>query len=142
MSNVTGIRDKIKSKLSEMRTLKTVKVFGKAIDSTVGFPLATIKMSDGEGEFADTKTNLREHRFVVDVFIEKTEDGGFSDGQSEEVAIGALDEILTAFDQDTTLSGYVKYVQPARWTTDFEDREIETRVLRIELRAVELVASA
>lgn len=136
---IKDIRSKIETKLNEMQTLKTVYDFDSA-NPDGEYPLATMTITDGESEFISTAHNMRSHRFSIRVFQERTEVGQGVES-AENISVDVLEEILNAFDMDTTLSGTVKYVAPAEYSTDYEDREHATRVLEVVLEAVEVVQS-
>lgn len=62
--------------------------------------------------------------------------------KAERLAREMVDEVLTAFDADTTLSGMVKYVRPVRGDLSYIDREIgDTRVAEFVLECMNVVPS-
>jgi len=140
MSNVVGITNKIKQKISQMGSIKNAYDYEKGITATTGFPIATVTFKSGEGEFLTTAHNLRKHQFYIRVYQERTE-AGAGTNKAERISREVLDELLTAFDYDTTLSGTVKYVRPISWDGAYLDRETDTRVLEVVLEAVEIVTS-
>lgn len=140
MSNIASITTKIKQKVSEMGSIKNTYDYEKGIDTSTGFPLATVTFKSGEGEFLTTAHNLRKHQFFIRVYQEKTTAGAGSN-KAERVSREVLDELLTAFDYDTTLSGTVKWVRPVSWDGAYLDRELDVRVLEVVLEAAEIVNS-
>jgi hypothetical protein len=57
---------------------------------------------------------------------------------AESIATAVIDELETALDMDTTLSGSVKYVKPPTWRAMYVDREFDTRVLEMDVDVFEL----
>lgn len=105
------------------------------------YPFATITPRAFEGEFADTIRNKRTYVFVVSVYQERVE-GAFGNEKAERLIREMSDEIMTAFDADTTLSGMVKWINPARGDLRYIDREMgDTRVCEIELECINIVPS-
>lgn len=136
---VKSFRTKIEEKLNDMQTLKTVYDFDSA-NPNGQYPLATMAVESGEAEFLSTQHFLRSHRFKIRVFQERTNVGQGVE-TAENISMDVLEEMLNAFDMDTTLSGVAKYVRPIEYNTDYEDREHATRVLEVVLEAVEVVQS-
>ena len=61
---------------------------------------------------------------------------------AESIVVGLIDEILTAFDADTTLSGMVSMVKPLDFDANYVDREIgDTRIVKFDVEAMVLVPS-
>lgn len=133
----------IKTKIAAMQTVNSVYDYEKAWDSSVKFPVATVTLHQGEGRFETTAHNLRINQFYIRVYQEKvgTVEGGQGASNAERISRQTLDEMLTAFDSDTTLSGNVKWVTPVRWSAAYVDREMDSRVLEVIVETHELVAS-
>lgn len=140
MSTIVSITSKILQKVGQLQSIKNAYDYEKGITPTTGFPIATVTFKSGEGEFLTTAHNLRKHQFYIRVYQERT-DTGAGTNKAERVSREVLDEMLTAFDYDTTLSGIVKYVHPVTWDGAYLDRETDTRVLELVLEAVEIVTS-
>lgn len=102
------------------------------------YPYAVLVLREGEGEFASTAHNLRRHGFVIRVYQEQSAIGQGVE-TAEDISSTVLDELLTALDRDTTLSGACKYVRPVSWNTSYENREFDVRVLELQLDAYDLV---
>lgn len=138
--SLTTVKTAITNKLSDMQSLKQVYQY-ETSNSEGNYPFATIKIFSGEAEFRSTAHNLRTYSFVVNVYQEMAKQGQGPE-QAESIMTSVIDEMEIAFDMDTTLSGVVKYAQPVRWTADYEDRELDTRLGTIIIEALDLVSSA
>jgi hypothetical protein len=127
------------TKLNEMGTLKAA--FDYETSNPEGkYPFACLTLRMGRSEFRSTMHNERDRFFNVRVYQERTKAGQGPDN-AEEIATSVIDELETAFDMDTTLSGTCKYVQPVEWNSGYLDRETDTRLLEVILQAVEIMQS-
>lgn len=105
------------------------------------YPFATISPISFDGEFGDTIRNIRQYRFAIRIYQERTE-AGFGNQKTERIMRVVADELLTAFDADTTLSGLVKMVRPVSGSFDYVDREIgDTRIAEFIIEAMAVVPS-
>ena len=105
------------------------------------YPFATVAQRDFRAEFGDTIRNLRYYTFTINVYQERTVTG-FGNQKSERLVREICDEVLTAFDMDTTLSGMVKFVRPVQGTFEYIDREIgDTRIAQFVLECMTVVPS-
>ena len=92
-----------------------------------------------DGEFGDTQRNVRTYKFVIRVYQERAKVGN---SKAERLIREIADEILTLFDNNTTLDGMVKMVRPVIANFDYIDREIgDTRVAEYNLECVNVVPS-
>ncbi len=137
-SNVKRVRDAIKRKVDEIGSLNGT--FDYDTGKNEGYPFAIVVPSNGTSAFGDSKGNNRGRdiqtmRFVIRVFQER-EEHLFGAEKAENVALTALDEILTAFHSDTTLSGTVLWQRPTDWNADYEVRDQVVRALEITIEAV------
>lgn len=139
-NRIETIKNAIVTKIQGVSHLRHVYTYNKA--DPEGYPYATVTFSDGDGEFADfsaiSKRNLRNQNFSIRVFVERNE-ASFGPQKAERVSTEALDEILTAFDFDVTLSGTVKQVQPVGWDGSFETIGDTVRVAEITVSCLDLV---
>lgn len=138
MSLVT-ISSKIAQKLGETGSIKAVYEYESG-NPDGKYPLATVTPRDFEGEYASTAHNKRSYYFNINIYQERTETG-FGAEKAERVVREAVDEIVTAFDMDTTLSGSVTYCRPVGADFSHEDREVDVRVANLLLEAVTIVTS-
>ncbi len=138
--SVTAIRTKLKTKLDEMQSLKGVWNW-ETSNSEGKFPFATLTLRDGEGEFRSTAHNLRKRGFTIRIYQEQTKKGQGPEN-AERIATAVIDEFEKALDMDTTLSGTCKYVTPTEWVSEYQNRDMNTRVLTISVDAFDLVSSA
>lgn len=135
MSTV-AVKQAIVTKLSAMQNLKAVYNY-EATNVSGFYPFATVTLAGGTGEFASTAHNLRTRNFTIRVYQEKMETGQ-GDQNAESIIANVVDEMETAFDADTTLSGICKFARPIEWNADYLDREQDVRILNITIQAIEL----
>lgn len=134
--SVVTVKAKLLQKLNEMQSLKAA--FDWETSNPDGkYPFATLTLREGSGEFASTFHNLRRRGFRIRVYQELSKIGQ-GPRMAESIQTAVIDELESALDMDTTLSGVVKYVQPPRWRAAYVDREADTRVLDMEVDAFEL----
>jgi hypothetical protein len=137
--SVNAIRTKLLSKLQAMTTLKASYDW-ETSNSEGNYPYATITLNGGESEFASTAHNLRRRQFKIRVYQERSRIGQGPES-AEDITSSVIDELEIAFDMDTTLSGTCKYVHPLTWDARYQDRELDVRILQIDIEAIELVTS-
>lgn len=137
--SISTTKQSVINKLNDMQSLKVVYGYSSA-NPDGKYPMATVTLGSGTGEFRSTAHNLRERIFTVKVYQEKMSTGQ-GDEQAETIVTNVIDEMETAFDMDTTLSGACKFVRAIDWVADYEDREHDTRVLTINITAVDLVSA-
>jgi len=135
--SVSTIRTKLLAKLNETRNLKAAYDW-ETSNPQGNYPFATLTMRSGSGEFASTMHNTRVRGFRVRVYQERSKIGQGPE-VAEDISVDVLDEIELALDRDTTLSGTCKYVTPVSWNSDYLDRELDTRILEINIDAVEVI---
>lgn len=75
-----------------------------------GYPSAVIRISGGEGDFADTSRNQREFIFNIDLYQENKE-GGKTNEEATDAMVLAIDEIIEMFDKDVDLGGQCLFVR-------------------------------
>jgi|SRR3989304_581760 len=137
--SISLIKSQILTSLNAMGSLKSASGFDTGNPSG-NYPFATLTIQEGDGEFADTARNLRRHNFLIRVYQEQSKEGQ-GVAQAETIAINVLDELYAHLDLITTLSGTCKYAQPVRYRTMYENRELDVRVLEVQLDAFEIGAS-
>lgn len=139
MATTADVRSALLTKLNSMTTLKAV--FDYETSNADGkYPFATLTLRDGEGEFRSTAHNLRRRGFYIRIYQERSKVGQGPDN-AEEIAVAFIDELEQTLDADTTLNGVCKYVIPARWDASYVDRELDTRLLEVEIDAFDIVTS-
>lgn len=139
MATTTDVRAALLAKLNSMTTLKAVYDY-EASNSGGNYPFATLTLREGDGEFRSTGHNLRRRGFNVRIYQERAKVGQGPDN-AEEISVAVIDELEQILDADTTLGGVCKYVIPARWDASYVDRELDTRILQVELDAYDIVIS-
>lgn len=133
---ITTVQAKLLQKLNEMQSLKAA--FDWETSNPNGqYPYATLTLREGSGKFASTFHNLRKRGFRIRIYQELSKMGQ-GPQMAEDIATSVIDEIELALDMDTTLSGVVKYVEPPSWRAMYVDRELDTRVLEMDVDAYEL----
>ena len=137
--SVSAIKTKIIEKLEDMQSLKTVFAY-PASNSGGKYPFATVTLRRGDGDIRSTAHNLRLRSFWVRVYQELTK-AGQGPEQAETIMVSVIDELETAFDMDTTLSGTCHWASPVSWTATYRNREHDARILEIQLDANQLVSA-
>lgn len=137
-NNVKTIRDLIKAKVDEAGSLQGT--FDFETGDNTGYPFATVSPADGESEFGDSAgkqggRNIQTMRYDIKIYQER-EKHQFGQEKAENVALGVLDELLTAFHQDTTLSGAVLWQRPINWNADYEILNSIVRTMNIQIQVV------
>lgn len=137
--SVITVKQKLLEGLQAMESLKAA--YGWETSNPAGnYPFATLTIRQGEGEFRSTAHNLRTRGFTIRVYQEQSKEGQ-GPQQAETIATNVIDELERHLDMNTTLSGACKYATPISWRALYVDRETDTRVLEIEVDALEIVAS-
>ena len=137
--SVQTIRAKLLTKLGELQSLKYSADYA-ASNPDAKYPYATVTLRDGEGEFADTSNNLLRRGYTIMIRQEQTKAGQGAE-KAEDIIVATLDELNTALNMDTTLSGTCKYCRPVAWRAYWEDKEFDTRTLEISIDAYEIMSS-
>lgn len=75
-----------------------------------GYPSANIRLSAGEGDFADTARNQRDFVFNVDLYQE-VEEGGKTKEEATDAMVLSIDKIMEAFDTDVRLGGQCAFTR-------------------------------
>ena len=119
--SVSGIRTNLLAKLNAMQALNGA--FNWETSNSGGvYPFATLTLRDGSGTFESTAKNLRRQGFKVRIYQEQSK-AGQGPENAEQISVNVLDELETALDMDTTLSGACKFVRPVGWSARYQDRE-------------------
>jgi hypothetical protein len=137
--SVSAIRQKLLTKFSEMQSIKAAYDW-ETSNSDGNYPFATITLREGSGEFGSQSHNIRRRGFSVRIYQERSKIGQGPE-TAEDISTDIIDEFEAALDMDTTLSGTVKYVEPISWSAGYIDRELDTRILEIEINAIDIVDS-
>lgn len=138
-TNTVDISNKIKTMLSTITSLNGVYEYVPAQNDT--YPFVTIMFSEAVGEFGDTMRNIRHYIFHLDLFVERTK-AGMGNERSETLFRTIVDQMLTLFDENTTLDGMVQMVTPISVEADIQDTDIgDTRVTRIIVDCMKVVNS-
>lgn len=130
----------ILTKVSSLQGVQNAYDYEKGITDTTGFPMATVTLKDGLARFLTTAHNERTNNYFIRIYQEKSQPG-VGASNAEKYSRQVLDEILTAFDMDTTLSGTVKYARPIQWNAGYVERELDARILEVTVETVEIVSS-
>lgn len=137
--SVQAIRTKLVEKLSLLPEIKAAYDW-ETSNPEGNYPYATVTLDGGDSEFASTAHNKRTRQFKIRIYQERSK-AGQGPENAEEITVGVIDELEKAFDMDTTLSGTCKWVRPVTWDARYQDRELDVRILQIDIEAIELVTS-
>lgn len=138
--SLVNISAKILQKLNDTQSIKVAYEYESA-NPDGKYPLATVTPASFEGEFASSAHNRRAYLFNVRIYQERTENA-FGAAKAERVMREVVDEVITAFDSDTTLSGTTIYCRPVAGNFDYIEREHDARSAEITLEAVDVVSSS
>ena len=140
MKRLEVIQNAIADKLEGVSHLRHVYKYNKA--DAAGFPYATVTPAFMTGEFGDysavSKRNLRNFEFLIRVVVDRDE-ASFGPEKGQRVIIESVDEILTAFDFDVTLSGTVKQVEVVGGDFDFETIGNTVNVANLSVNCLDVV---
>ena len=140
-TNVQDIVTALKNKMLGVSGLVDVYAYEPDAPVDGGYPFATVTQRSFDGQFGDTIRNIRTFTFSIRVYQERTQ-AAVGNEKAERLVREIIDETLTAFDADTTLSGTVKWVKPLRGDLSYIDREIgDTRVCELIVEATTIVPS-
>lgn len=142
-SNTKTVRDAIKAKVSQLGTLAYVYDYDTAL--VEGTPFATVTPLRGSSQWGDSAgsgagRNLETMEFAVRVF-QARETTDFDSQKAENISLLVLDELLTAFNNDITLSGTVLWQRPSEWLTEYEQVDQVVRTLQVTITAVKEINS-
>lgn len=141
-NNFTNIRSQLVAKMNGVGGLNGVYAYEVAVPTSGKYPFLTVTPQSFDAEFGDTVRNIRTYTFVLRLYQERTA-VGFGNEKAERVVAEICDEILTAFDADTTLSGMVKYIKPVHGSLDYVEREIgDVRMAEFIIDCVTVVPSS
>lgn len=133
---ITTVQAKLLQKLNDMQSLKAAYPW-ETSNPNGNFPYATLTLREGSGKFASTFHNIRRRGFRIRIYQELSKIGQ-GPQMAEAIQTSVIDELEAALDMDTTLSGTVKYVEPPNWRATYVDRELDTRVLEMDVDAYEI----
>lgn len=140
-NNVVNLSTAIANKIQGVSGLVAVYAFEPDVPTNGGYPFATVTHKAFAGSFGDTMRNIRTYTFSLKVYQERTATG-FGNSKAERLHREMVDEILTAFDMDTTFSGMVKFIRPVSGDLDYVDREMgDTRIAEFTIEATCVVDS-
>ena len=140
-NSVQAIKSAIITKLNAVSGLNGVYSYEPDAPTDGKYPFATVITDNGDGRFGDTIRNERQIRFQINIYTERLAAANGSE-KAERISDETIDEILTAFDADTTLSGTCHFVKPLSFNTNYDDRELgDTRVAQFIVDAMAVVPS-
>jgi len=136
---VNTVRTQLLTSLNAMQSLKAA--FDWETSNPDGkYPFATLTLREGDAIFQSTAHNLRKQGFRCRIYQERSK-AGQGPENAEDISANVIDELQAHLDMNTTLSGVVKYVQPISWRASYLDRELDSRILELEIDAYEIVNS-
>jgi hypothetical protein len=106
------IKTKLESIMDNGSPAKTIlyEVNDYTEGKSEGYPFANIRISGGEGDFADTARNQREFIFNIDLYQEVDESGKTKEDATDAMVL-AIDKIMEAFDTDVRLGESCAFVK-------------------------------
>jgi hypothetical protein len=141
-SNVGTIKAAILAKVAQIGSLYSSFDYQKG--DPEGYPFATVVNLNGESTWGDsagtTHRDIQKMRFAINIYQER-EANLFGAQKAEMVATTVLDEIMTAFHADTTLSGAVLWQRPISWDTDDTIIDKVVRVMTIVIEATKEIST-
>jgi len=133
--SLAAIKLAVKNKLNDCSHVHVV--YGYETGKETGYPFATVTKSRMESSFGDTKRNINDWYFSVKLYTERSKDG-FGVSKAERISDEFVDEVVTAFHMDTTLSGTCKYIEPVDADFSYVEMDKSVRVAEITLKATEV----
>jgi len=130
---IKGIKSALLTKLQSLSTVATTS--GYDVIGWNQFPAGNLMTLAGEAELAGTHHTTRTRKFNYDIYVDRTV---WNPKQAEDLSVDILDEVEQALDRDITLSGLCNYAEPTAWTTGYEIRDTQTRVLALEISVREI----
>ncbi|MCG3203923.1 MAG: hypothetical protein KCHDKBKB_00600 [Elusimicrobia bacterium] len=137
--SVNTVRTKLLTALNDMQSIKAA--FDWETSNPDGkYPFATLTLREGDAIFQSTAHNLRKEGFRIRIYQERSKMGQGPES-AEDISANVIDELQAHLDRNTTLSGTVKYVRPIGWRASYIDRELDSRILEVDIDAYEIVNS-
>lgn len=141
--SMASIQASIASKVSSVGSLHGS--FNYEAGKATGYPYATVVCQEFSSEFGDSAgsssgRNLVKYTFRIGIYQER-EEAGFGAEKAERVLMEVVDEISTAFHQDTTLSGSVLWQRPVRGGLSYEERDLLVRSAEVFIETMSAVDS-
>lgn len=143
MGNFNTIRDAIKTKLEGLSSIDEVNMYERT--GFEGYPAVNVTIQGNDSTAESTASNLRQYIATVRVFIDLegnplVETFNNSKEQTETIMSDCVDDILDAFDTDTTLGGIVEMTAaaPSKWGY-VEVEEGWARTADITLRIAKII---
>ena len=137
--SLVSIHTAIKNKLDDVGGLHIA--FGYETGKETGYPYATITHDRLESAFGDTKRNINDWFFTIRLYVERTPEG-FGVDVAERISRELIDEVLTAFHMDVTLSGTCKFIEPLDADFSYTEGPESVRIAEITLKAQEVFDTA
>lgn len=139
-TNTVDISNSIKTRLLTVGSINAVYDYVPA--QVNKYPFIALHLVSVSGEFADNKRNERVYKYVADLYIDRTA-AGWGNDKAEQILRSIVDGIVTLFDNDTTLSQSVQWVEPLLVETEYSNSDIgDTRLARISFAVHKVVDSA
>ena len=133
--SLASIKSAIKTKLEDCSHINVV--YNYETGKETGHPYATVTKARMESVFGDTKRNINDWFYSVKLYTERSTDG-FGVSKAERISDEQVDEVVTAFHMDTTLSGSCKYIEPVDADFAYVEMDKAVRVADITLKATEV----
>ena len=129
----------IQSVLSGITSIHEVHDFDKG--KFDGYPAVVVFPSENASEFATTSQNLREYVFTIRFHQPMEKIGTNYHKDADRILRELLDEAITAFDTNFSLSGVVNWCKatPSSWGYQERDTGV-VRIAEIKLSCMKLVS--
>jgi hypothetical protein len=133
--SLVSIKTAIQNKLDACAYIDVV--YGYETGKESGHSYATVTKARFESKFLDNKRNENNWFFTIRLHTERSANG-FGVSTAETISDTMVDEVITAFHMDTTLSGTCKYIEPIDADFSYAEGPESVRVAEITLKAVEV----
>jgi hypothetical protein len=133
--SLQSVKTAVQNKLEDISRLHVV--YGYETAQETGHPYATVTKARFESEFGDNQRNINSWFFSIKLYTERSEDG-FGIATAERISDELVNEVISAFHMDTTLSGTCKYVEPIDGDFSYVEGPESVRFADITLKAVEV----
>lgn len=138
-TNIVDISTKLKTMIGSISSINGV--YDYAQTDVTSYPYAVVKFDGSNADFGDTIRNIRHYEFMVILYIDRNQ-ASVGNEKAERLLRSITDEIITMFDNNTTLDNLVQMVQPISISTSFQNTDIgDTRVCEIVIDCIKAVDS-
>lgn len=134
MTSAADIKNRIVGKVESLSHVAVVKDYDTT--SFDEYPAATVMFTGGSGIERQNVKRVYTYNYEVSIRIEQG--SNFQPQKAERIAIETVDELLTAFNNDVTLSGLVTVINPVSFDLGYETADQDFRTITVTLEAQKL----